>query len=377
MRNIKIATRLTICFSVILFMGLLGHLVGVYEVNLLRNQSVLLIMKHQQNLATLQVYRDIFLLKSNLEKGVTTKDLTMLKECKPLLESFDSDMVKAKNALGYSDREKELHRDLINSLTAINDTLPEHIEKIFELAQLGDWLAVELRVKNQIESFVERLDKNVEEIKKEVRKEEVGYIDRAKKAEMRAIWAIIITAIFILLAAGIMAYSVTRSIVLPLNILDKGAKAIAMGDFSHYVEIRGDDELNLMAKTFNQMTGQLAELYSNLEQKVEERTRDLEAKNKELVETQEKLIQSEKLNTISQVIVSLSHEINNPLTVVLGNVMILESEKDTIDRGELGEILITTQQELKRIMNVMKKLRDMEIPTVKTYVGGVEMIDIK
>ena len=358
-------------------MGLLGHLVGVYEVNLLRNQSVNLIMKHQQDLAILQVYRDILLLKSNLEKGVSTKEIALLKECKPLLEDFDRNILNAKNALGYTEEEKELHRGLVNSLTAINDTLPEHVEKIFELALLGDWLAVDLRVRNQIENFVERLDKDVDDIKQEVRKEEVSYIKRARYAEFRAIWAIGISAVIILLVAAAMAYIVTRSITSPLKTLDTGAKAIAKGDFSHRVEIIGDDELNLMADTFNQMTGELAELYANLEHKVEVRTRDLEEKNAELIRTQEKLLQSEKLNTISQVIVSLSHEINNPLTVVLGNVMILESEKDTISREELGEMLKTTQGELKRIMEVMRKLKDMETPTTKTYVGGVEMIDIK
>jgi len=109
---------------------------------------------------------------------------------------------------------------------------------------------------------------------------------------------------------------------------------------------------------------------------VAERTRDLEKKNKELIETQGKLIESEKLNTISQVIVSLSHEINNPLTAVIGNVMLLNMQKDVIDKEELGDILKTTEQELKRIMEVMKKLKNLEKPTTKTYIGGVEMIDM-
>jgi len=357
-------------------MGLIGHLAGVHQVNILRNKSVLLIQKHRQDIAIIQVHKDILLLKSTLELGITAKDLTILKKCTPLLEEFNKDILRAQNELSYTGDDKIVHREIINSLIAINDTLPEHVQKIFELAQLGDWLAVDLRVKNQIQAFVERLDNSVHEISVEVRKEEVDYTNKAQDAEEKAVWAIIITAAGILSIAGLMAFTVTRSITVPLQKLDRGARAIASGDFIHPVEIKGDDELTLMGNSFNQMREELKELYFNLEQKVAERTRDLEKKNKELIETQGKLIESEKLNTISQVIVSLSHEINNPLTAVIGNVMLLNMQKDVIDKEELGDILKTTEQELKRIMEVMKKLKNLEKPTTKTYIGGVEMIDM-
>ncbi len=376
MRKIKIGSRLIICFSAILIMGIIGHLVGLYQVNILRNQSELLIQKHQQDIAIIEVYKDIMLLKSTLEIGVTAKDLTVLEKCTPLLEEFNKDILRGQNELSYTDKDKIIHREIINSLIAINDTLPEHVQKIFELAQFGDWLAVDLRVKNQIQAFVERLDSSVHEIRLEVQKEEVDYKNKAQKAEEQAVWAIIITAIVIFFLAAIMAFAVTRSITVPLQNLDSGARAIASGDFVHPVEIKGDDELTLMGNTFNQMREELKELYSNLEQKVAERTRALEKKNKELIETQEKLIESERLNTISQVIVSLSHEINNPMTAVIGNVMLLNMQKDVIEKEELGDILKTTEQELKRIMEVMKKLKNLEKPTTKTYIGGVEMIDM-
>jgi len=376
MRKIKIGSRLIICFSAILIMGIIGHLVGLYQVNILRNQSELLIQKHQQDIAIIEVYKDIMLLKSTLEIGVTAKNLTILEKCTPLLEEFNKDILRGQNELSYTDKDKIIHREIINSLIAINDTLPEHVQTIFELAQFGDWLAVDLRVKNQIQAFVERLDSSVHEIRLEVQKEEVDYKNKAQKAEEQAVWAIIITAIVIFFLAAIMAFAVTRSITVPLQNLDSGARAIASGDFVHPVEIKGDDELTLMGNTFNQMREELKELYSNLEQKVAERTRALEKKNKELIETQEKLIESERLNTISQVIVSLSHEINNPMTAVIGNVMLLNMQKDVIEKEELGDILKTTEQELKRIMEVMKKLKNLEKPTTKTYIGGVEMIDM-
>ena len=376
MRRIKIGSRLLICFSAILLMGLVGHLVGLYQIYMLRNQSVLLIQKHRQSISIIEVYNDILFIKSKLEIGVSANDVAILKECKPMLEEFNKDVLRAKNELSYTEEDKMGHREIINSLTTINDTFPEHVNKIFELARLNDWLAVDLRVKNQIQVFVERLDESVHEIRVEVKKEEVEYVKSAERAEKRAILAIIITALIILFIAGAMAYMVTKSITVPLEKLGEGARAVANGDFSSGVELEGDDELNRMADTFNQMRGELRELYSNLEKKVAERTKDLEEKNKELIETQEKLIESEKLNTISQVIVSLSHEINNPLTAVIGNVMLLNMEKDTIDRKELGEILKTTENELKRIMGVMQKLKNMEKPSTKTYIEGVEMIDM-
>ncbi|MCK1733119.1 GAF domain-containing protein [Bradyrhizobium sp. 138] len=66
-----------------------------------------------------------------------------------------------------------------------------------------------------------------------------------------------------------------RRMIIPITALRDGAQLLGEGDFSHRIEVRTSDELEDLAGQFNRMAGQIQETYSNLETKVEERTRDL------------------------------------------------------------------------------------------------------
>ncbi len=62
----------------------------------------------------------------------------------------------------------------------------------------------------------------------------------------------------------------------PVRSLTDTAAAISDGDLSVVAPIYGDDELGVLANTFNDMTAQLRDLVSSLENRVNERTRDLQ-----------------------------------------------------------------------------------------------------
>ncbi|MCH7777356.1 MAG: HAMP domain-containing protein [Gemmatimonadetes bacterium] len=66
-----------------------------------------------------------------------------------------------------------------------------------------------------------------------------------------------------------------RKMVIPIRALQTEAARIGAGDLSRRIDIRTGDELEALADQFNHMTAQLQESYAHLEQRVEERTREL------------------------------------------------------------------------------------------------------
>ena len=68
---------------------------------------------------------------------------------------------------------------------------------------------------------------------------------------------------------------VARRVVRPLQTLRLGVERIGKGDLDFRLQIKTGDEIELLADEFNKMTSQLQESYSNLEQKVEDRTTEL------------------------------------------------------------------------------------------------------
>jgi signal transduction histidine kinase/HAMP domain-containing protein len=66
-----------------------------------------------------------------------------------------------------------------------------------------------------------------------------------------------------------------RRMARPIQVLQESAAKIGAGDLGHRIELHSGDELETLADEFNQMTGRLRESHATLEQKVEDRTREL------------------------------------------------------------------------------------------------------
>src|SRR5262249_13991814 len=78
----------------------------------------------------------------------------------------------------------------------------------------------------------------------------------------------------ILLSVGVSAL-LARRMARPIQVLQESAAKIGAGDLGHQIDLRSGDELETLADEFNRMTGRLRESYATLEQKVEDRTREL------------------------------------------------------------------------------------------------------
>ena len=84
------------------------------------------------------------------------------------------------------------------------------------------------------------------------------------------------------------------------------------------------------------------------------------------------LVDARRLSAIGETTLSLQHEINNPLSALLGNAELLLMEMR--EKGESNELLVVIHEQAMRIADVVRRLRRLENPESVDYVGGTKII---
>jgi DNA-binding response OmpR family regulator len=85
------------------------------------------------------------------------------------------------------------------------------------------------------------------------------------------------------------------------------------------------------------------------------------------------LANARRLSAIGETTLSLQHEINNPLSALLGNAELLLM--DMREKGEKNELLIVIHEQAMRIADVVRRLRRLKDPESVDYVGGTKIIN--
>lgn len=88
-----------------------------------------------------------------------------------------------------------------------------------------------------------------------------------------------------------------------------------------------------------------------------------------------KLLEKEKLSGILETAVTVNHEVNNPLTAILGNVQLLLLKRDDLDDELRGKLKIVEDAAMK-IKNVTQRLLLITKPKTKQYTDGTNMLDL-
>ncbi len=90
----------------------------------------------------------------------------------------------------------------------------------------------------------------------------------------------------------------------------------------------------------------------------------------------EKLLKAERLGAIGEIVITVRHEINNPLTTVIGNVELLLERYGEHDKNLANRLEVILNNSL-RIAEIVKQLKAIKRDRVVEYVKGVSMTDLK
>jgi two-component system nitrate/nitrite sensor histidine kinase NarX len=108
----------------------------------------------------------------------------------------------------------------------------------------------------------------------------VFYIQQDAEYKVRSFRTLQLVALLAtVLLSAIVIYWLKVMVQQPLEDLTKGARQVAMGDFTHRVNVANNDELGALAHSFNKMSDSIAYMYGNLEKRVEEQTEALQHTN--------------------------------------------------------------------------------------------------
>jgi len=174
----------------------------------------------------------------------------------------------------------------------------------------------------------------------------------AEKLRLYTIWAAV-GALAVALFIGVL---LERTVTQPVAQLSRAAAAIAEGRHDDLpTPAKGGDELADLARAFAHMAGELrrrdVEIHGwnrELQKRVEERTQELKA-------AEDQILRTRRLAALGSLGAGLAHELNNPMTAIVGYLAILRKQLPL--GGQHAEMIAAAQEQAARVTRVVEELR--------------------
>jgi two-component system, NtrC family, sensor kinase len=139
-----------------------------------------------------------------------------------------------------------------------------------------------------------------------------------------SIWRTVALLIVFLLVAIATSVLLARNLARPIETIQVAAAKIGSGSLDQRIDASSHDELGALAEEFNRMAGQLEASHADLEQQVEERTRELAGAMAALDAKTRELEAASRHK--SEFLANMSHELRTPLNAISGFSQVLRKQ---------------------------------------------------
>jgi len=166
------------------------------------------------------------------------------------------------------------------------------------------------------------------------------------------LWAALV-AVAVAAAIGL---ALARTVTKPVAGLSHAAAALADGRYEELPAPRpGGDELADLARAFRRMSAEIRrrdeEIHGwnrELQRRVDERTAELKA-------AEDQILRTRRLAALGSLGAGLAHELNNPMTAIVGYLAILRKQLPA--DAPAAEMILAAQEQASRVTRVVEELR--------------------
>jgi PAS domain S-box-containing protein len=263
--RLNIGPRLVLCFVLIILSMFAGDAIVLWQFHIAQLQAERLKDYNEELVSVLRIHANLLVFHDTLEAVANDENAgKLVSEAERLTTAFSEDTQRVRNALNSLPPGVQ-PEPILPTLEIVQRTLASQLEEIIDLASLGQWSTVRLRIANQVRPLEFLTSALAEKVDHQVSEEQARAALNIRRLQRRVFVVLSITVVFTLLIAGTLGLAITRSITQPLARLVEGSRMLARGEFKYEVAVRGEDELSHLAKVFNDTARQLQDLYASLQ----------------------------------------------------------------------------------------------------------------
>lgn len=147
----------------------------------------------------------------------------------------------------------------------------------------------------------------------------------------------------------------------PVRILQEGTMRLALGNLDYRINMKREDELGILARSFNNMAENLRVAYAELKEWSNKLADRVKEKTNELEQMHRGMLQVEKMTSLGKMAASVAHELNNPIAGIVTYSKLLAKRMSKIDlesnsKEKILKDLELIRSESLRCGNIVKNL---------------------